>query len=66
MSPFLTHSLTGPSGHLSPCKGERSRSCNIGVNLAAGAPLPLAGGEVARRAGEGVPYARTAERGAAP
>ena len=57
--PSLIHPLTGPSGHLSPSKGERSPGGDVSANLAAATPLPRAGGEVARRAGEGVFCAAT-------
>jgi len=50
----LNHPLTGPSGHLSPCQGEKSRGFDDWRDLAAVVPLPRAGREVARRAGEGV------------
>jgi hypothetical protein len=42
---------SGPSGHLSPCPGERKDGRKVSANLQRSLPLPRAGGEVARRAG---------------
>jgi len=40
------HPLTGPTGHLSPCPGERRDGRKVSANRRSFSPLPRAGGEV--------------------